>query len=195
LKTWAYTSAHPEDSKGVRMEDSQVRFVPLTVKTVVCHTITYFVMGLLAYKLLNYEAIINNPCSGMRTTTSLWVILGAPLQIFRGILFASIFYLFRDELFRRNRGWLVMAWLLIGVGILGTFAAPGGSLEGFIFTTTPPLLQMRGWLEVVPQAVLLSALLVYWVRHPGRKGLNWGLGAAYVIAAGLPLLALIAPKR
>lgn len=177
------------------MEDSQVRFVPLAVRTVVCHTITYFVMGLLAYKLLNYEAIINNPCSGMRMTTSLWVILGAPLQMFRGILFASIFYLFRDELFRRNRGWLVMAWLLIGVGILGTFAAPGGSLEGFIFTTTPPLLQMRGWLEVVPQAVLLSALLVYWVRHPGRKGLNWGLSAAYVIAAGLPLLALIAPKR
>ena len=177
------------------MQDSQVRFVPLALKTVVCHTITYFVCGLLAYKLLNYEAIINNPCSGMRSTTSLWVTLGAPLQMFRGVLFASIFYLFRERLFRQRNGWIAMAWMLIGIGILGTFAAPGGSLEGYIFTTIPPLLQMRGYLEVVPQAVLLSALLVYWVRHPGKKGLSWGLSVAYVIAAGLPLLSLVAPKR
>jgi hypothetical protein len=177
------------------MQESQVRFVPLAMKTVVCHTITYFVMGLLAYKLLNYEAIINNPCSGMRPTSSLWVLLGAPLQIFRGILFASIFYLFRDRLFGRKNGWLVMAWMLIGIGILGTFGAPGGSLEGFIYTTTPALLQMRGYLEVVPQAVLLSVLLCYWVNHPGKRWMNWSLAAVYLIAAGLPLLSLVAPKR
>jgi len=177
------------------MEDSQVRFVPLAAKTVVCHTITYFIMGLLAYKLLNYEAIINNPCSGMRPTTSLWVTLGAPLQIFRGILFASIFYLFRDSLFRRSNGWLLMAWMLIGIGILGTFGAPGGSIEGFIYTTTPVWMQMRGYLEVVTQAVLLSALLCYWVSRPGKKWMNWTLGTAYVIAAGLPLLSLVAPKH
>jgi len=177
------------------MQDSQVRFAPLAVKTIVCHTITYFVCGLLAYKFLNYEAIISAPSSGMRQTTTLWVTLGAPLQVFRGVLFASIFYLFRERLFGEKNGWLAMSWMLIGIGILGTFGAPGGSLEGFIYTTTPALLQMRGWLEVVPQAVLLSALLVYWVRHPGKKGMNWGLGAVYVIAAGLPLLSLVAPKR
>lgn len=177
------------------MEDLQVRFVPLAVKTVVCHTITYFICGLFAYKLLNYEAIINNPCSGMRPTASLWVLLGAPLQVFRGILFASIFYLFRDRLFNRTNGWLVMAWMLIGIGILGTFGAPGGSLEGFIYTTTPILVQMRGYLEVVTQALLLSVLLCYWVNRPGKRWMNWGLGAAYVIAAGLPLLSLVAPKK
>ena len=177
------------------MEDSRVRFVPLAVKTVVCHTITYFICGLRAYKLLNYEAIINNPGSGMRPTSSLWVILGAPLQVFRGMLFASVFYLLRDRLFNRRDGWLVMAWVLIGIGILGTFAAPGGSLEGFIYTTMPVWMQMRGYLEVVTQAVLLSGLLCYWVNHPGKKWMNWGLGAVYVIAVGLPLLALVAPKR
>ncbi|WP_109485090.1 hypothetical protein [Occallatibacter savannae] len=177
------------------MEDSRVRFVPLATKTVVCHTITYFVCGLLAYKFLHYEAIISAPDSGLRQTTTLWVTLGAPLQVFRGILFASIFYLLRDRLFDKKDGWLVMAWMLIGIGILGTFAAPGGSLEGFIYTTTPALLQMRGWLEVVPQAVLLSALLCFWVRHPGKKWMNWGMSGAYVIAAGLPLLSLVAPKR
>jgi hypothetical protein len=59
----------------------------------------------------------------------------------------------------RKNGWLLMAWILIGIGILGTFAAPAGSLEGFIYTTTPFWMQVRGYLEIVSQALLLSALL------------------------------------
>jgi hypothetical protein len=177
------------------MEDSQVRFVPLAAKTVVCHTITYFTMGILAFNLLHYADFINNPCSGMRPTTSLWVILGAPMQLFRGVLFASVFYVFRAQLFGRKNGWLLMAWLLIGIGILGTFAAPAGSLEGFIFTTRPFLSQIKGYLEIVTQAVLLSALLCYWVNHPQKKWLSRVLVIAYMIAVGLPLLALVAPKR
>jgi hypothetical protein len=106
-----------------------------------------------------------------------------------------VFYAFRVQLFGRRHGWLLMAWLLIGIGILGTFAAPAGSLEGFIYTTTPVLMQMRGYLEVVTQAVLLSLLLCYWVNHPGKKWMNWTLGTAYVIGVGLPLLALVAPKK
>ena len=177
------------------MQDVQPRFVPLALKTVVCHSITYMVMGALAYHYLHYADFINNPNSGMRPTTSLWLILGVPLQVFRGVLFASVFYLFRDRLFGRKNGWLAMAWLLIGIGILGTFAAPAGSLEGFIYTTIPVPSQLRGYLEVVTQALLLSALLCYWVNHPGKKSLNWTLGIAYVICAGLPLLSLVVPKR
>lgn len=177
------------------MLESQPRFVPLAAKTVVCHTITYFLMGALAFHFLEYAATINNPNSGMRPTTSTWVLLGPALQIFRGILFASVFYLFREELFGRRDGWLRMAWMLIGIGILGTFAAPPGSLEGFIYTTTPALSQTKGYLEVVTQALLLSALLCYWVNTSGKKWMNWALGVGYAICAGLPLLALVAPKR
>jgi hypothetical protein len=177
------------------MQDSQPRFLPLAAKTVACHSITYMIMGALAYHFLHYADFINNPCSGMRPITSLWMILGVPLQVFRGVLFASVFYFFREQLFGRKNGWLLMAWLLIGVGILGTFAAPAGSLEGFIYTTTPFWMQVRGYLEIVTQALLLSALLCYWVNHSGKKWLNWTLGIAYVICAGLPLLSLVAPKR
>jgi len=177
------------------MEESQVRFVPLAAKTVVCHTVTYFCMGILAYHFLHYQEIINNPCSGMRPITNLWVILGTPMQIFRGLLFASVIYLFRERLFEQKNGWMRMAWMLIGIGILGTFAAPAGSLEGFIYTTTPFLSQVKGYLEIVPQALLLSALLTYWVNHPAKKGITWTLSALYVICAGLPLLALVAPKH
>jgi len=177
------------------MQDQQTRFVPLAVKTIICHTITYMLMGALAYHFLHYADIINSPNSGMRPVTSLWVILGPPLQIFRGVLFASVFYLFRDRLFGRRNGWLNMAWMLIGIGILGTFGAPAGSLEGFIYTTTPVAIQLRGYLEIVTQALLLSASLCYWVNHPGKKAMNWIFGAAYVLCVMLPMLALVAPKR
>jgi hypothetical protein len=174
------------------MQEPQVRFLPLAAKTVVCHTITYMVMGMLAYHFLHYADTINNPCSGMRPTTSIWVMLGAPLQLFRGVLFAAVFFPLRTLLFGRRHGWLLMAWILIGVGILGTFAAPAGSLEGFIYTTTPFLIQVRGYLEIVTQAVLLSVLLCFWVNHPEKKWLNWTLSALWVVAAALPVLGLMA---
>ena len=120
------------------MQDLQPRFVPLAAKTVACHSITYMIMGALAYNFLHYADFINNPCSGMRPITSLWMILGVPLQLFRGVLFASVFYFFREQLFGRKNGWLLMAWLLIGIGILGTFAAPAGSLESRIARVTMP---------------------------------------------------------
>lgn len=177
------------------MQETQPRFLPLAAKTVVCHTVTYFIMGALAYYFLHYAEIFNKPGSGFRPMSSPLVILGAPLQIFRGVLFAAVFYPLRGILFQRKHGWLIMAWILIGIGILGTFAAPAGSFEGFIFTTTPILMQMRGYLEIVPQALLLSGLLFYWVRHPEKKWLNWTLGVAYAVGILLPVLGLLAPKQ
>jgi hypothetical protein len=177
------------------MPELQPRFLPLAAKTVVCHTLTYMLMGALAAHFLHYEQIFNQPNSGLRPFNSVLITLGAPLQIFRGILFASVFYLFREQLFGRANGWLRMAWMLIGIGILGTFAAPGGSLEGYIFTTTPILTQMRlGYLEVVPQALLLSALLCYWINRP-QKWLNWTLAILYFLCVALPIAGLLAPRH
>lgn len=173
------------------MEQQQPGFASLAAKTVVIHTITYMVMGAFAYNFFHYEQFLNNPCSGMRPVTSMWVLMGGPLQIVRGVLFASIFYAFRGQLFGRKYGWLLVAWLLVGLGILGTFGAPDGSLEGFIYLNHPILLQLRSYVEIVTQAVLLSALLCYWVNRP-RKWMNWTFGSLYVLAVGLPLLGLLA---
>lgn len=177
------------------MEDAQPRFLPLAVKTVICHTLTYLVMGALAFHFLHYADSINKPNSGMRHTTDPLVMLGPALQVVRGVLFALVFYPFREILFGRKNGWLLIAWILIGVGILGTFAAPPGSLEGFIYTTVPIASQVVGYLEIVPQALLLSVLLFYWVRHPGKTSLSWVLGAAYGICVLLTVIGLMAPRR
>lgn len=175
------------------LADTQTGFTALAAKTVVSHTLTYLMMGALAYNLFDYAAWINKPGSGMHPTTDLIVYLGPALQVFRGILFAAVFYPFRDKLFGQRNGWLLMAWMLVGLGILGTFGAPAGSFEGFIFTTTPIVVQLRSYIEIVTQAILLSALLCYWVNHP-RRWLSWSLGVAYVICISLPVLGLVAER-
>ena len=78
-------------------------------------------------------------------------------------------------------------WLLVALGILGTFGPAPASLEGMVYTTWPVLGQLGGWLGVVPQALLLSVILCYWVNHP-KKWLNWTLAVLFVIvmaAAGI----------
>jgi hypothetical protein len=46
-------------------ETVQPRFAILAGKTVVCHTLTYFFMGMLAFHFLRYADFINKPNSGM----------------------------------------------------------------------------------------------------------------------------------
>ncbi len=84
-----------------------------------------------------------------------------------------------------------MSWMLVAVGILATFGPASGSLEAMVYTPVPIWAQMRGWLEVVPQAVLMSALLAYWVDHPQKRWLNWLLGVVFVLMMAIPMLGLV----
>lgn len=159
-----------------------------------CHTITYVFMGILAAHFLNYAALFAQADSGMRQITDPWVTAGPLFQPLRGLVFALVFYPFRETLFGKKNGWLVMVWMLIGLGILSTFAAAPGSIEGFIYTTVPPKYQVRGWLEVVPQALLLSALLCYWVNRPDKKWLNWTLAIVFFLIMALLGLGLLVKR-
>ena len=176
------------------MDNSQPRFVAPAAKTMVCHTLTYFIMGALAAHFLNYAALMARPESGMRPFTSPWVMAGPLFQPLRGLVFALVFYPLRGCLFGRKNGWLLMGWMLIALGMLSTFGPASGSIEGMIYTPVPILSQLRGWWEVVPQALLLSALLCYWVNHPGKKWLSWLLGIVFFIMMALPILGLLTRK-
>jgi hypothetical protein len=130
----------------------------------------------------------------MRPITDPLVIAGPLFQPLRGLVFALVFYPLRECLFGKKNGWLVMAWMLIALGILGTFGPAGGSMEGMIYTPVPILSQLRGWLEIVLQAVLLSALLCYWVNHSENKWLNWLLGTLFFIMMAMSVLGLLMRK-
>src|SRR5258708_18432457 len=176
------------------MDNPEPRFLPLAAKTIVCHTLTYILMGILASHFLNYAEAFARSDFGMRPITSSWVMAGPLFQPLRGLIFALAFYPLRSLLFGRKNGWLLMAWMLIALGILSTFGPASGSIEGMIYTLAPIREQLLGWLEIVPQALLLSALLCYWVNHP-KKWMNWLLGILFALMMALLILRLLMPKR
>lgn len=190
---------HALDSRAVddRAFDNQgPGFLGLVAKTAVAHTITYFFMGVFASTALHYKEAFARPevACWMRQLSDPWVMAGPLFQPIRGLVFALAFYPLRGVLFGTRRGWLVMFWLLVALGILGTFGPAPASIEGMIYTTAPPLGQMTGWIEVVPQALLLSVILCYWVNRPEKKWLNWTLGAIFVVMMLLPVLGLLTRK-
>jgi hypothetical protein len=170
----------------------ETRFLPLAVKTVVVHTVTYMIMGVLAATLFNYAELFAGPkyACWFRPIDDPFVMAGVLFQPIRGVLFATVFYPLRSVLFERKSGGLIMWWLLVAVGILSTFGAAPGSIEGLVYTTLPVSIQT--YPETVLQAGLLASLLFYWVSYPEKKWLSWVLGVCFAVVIILPILGLLA---
>jgi hypothetical protein len=167
--------------------------ISLLVKTSVVHTITYFLMGLLAYTFLGYTERFAQPymLGWMRQTSDPIVMAGPLFQPLRGIIFGLAFYPLREIVFGKKSGWLVLWWELVALGIFSTFGPTPGSVEGLIYTVIPVSDQLVGWLEVIPQALLLALVLHYWVNHPQQKWLYWALGIVFALVMLLPGLGLL----
>lgn len=175
------------------MEEQEVKFVPLALKTIVVHTVTYFIMGLLASTLFDYGSWYAEPplSNFMRQIDDPLVMAGPIFQPLRGFLFAIVFYLLRDLLFGRKNGWLIMWAVLVLVGVLSTFGPSPGSIEGMVYTILPLGDHLKGWPEVMIQALLFALLLTYWVEHPEKRWLTWLLVAIFVVVTVLPALGLL----
>lgn len=164
----------------------------LIVKTSVAHTLTYFLMGVLAFNLLDYaNSYINGPLACfMRPTDSPWVAVGPALQPIRGLIFALVFFPLREIFFGKKNGWLLLWWTLVALGILSTFGPAPASIEGMIYTIIPT--NITSYVEVVPQAFLFSGLLYYWVNHPEKKWLNWVLGILFALVLLMSAMGVMA---
>ena len=82
--------------------------------------------------------------------------------------------------------------ILVIVGVLSTFGAAPGSVEGLIYTTVPVSVQLGGGLlEVLVQSLLLSFGVFYWVTHPSQRWLTLGFWVVFVIMLALPALGLL----
>lgn len=168
----------------------------LTVKTAVVHTVTYVVAGVLAFTLGDYEKTFSEPPLSyfMRPTSDPWVMAGPLFQPLRGVIFALALYPFRDVLFADRGGWLKLWWLLVALGVLSTFGPAPGSVEGLLYTIVPPRAQILGLWEVLLQALLLSVVLTYWVRHPEKRWLTWTLGVVFGLMVAMLLLGLVSTR-
>jgi len=175
------------------MNNNRVTLPGLILKTSVVHTVTYFIMGLLAANFLNYAGKFadSSMACWMRQTEDIIVMLGPAFQPIRGVIFALAFYPLRDIVFEKKNGWLILWWTLVALGILSTFGPPPGSIEGLIYTVIPLSIQLPGLLEVIPQAFLLSAILYFWVNHPEKKWMSWVMGILFIVLMSFPFLGLL----
>ena len=176
------------------MNRTRPTLLGVTVKTLVTHTVTYFIVGLLASLLLDYARFFaeSNLNLIMRPTSDPWVMAGPLFQPVRGILFGIVFYLLREPFFEKKNGWLVMWLVLVLVGIIGVFGPAPGSVEGMIYTVFPLSVHLRSLPELLLQSLFLSLLLFYWINHPEKRWLNWVMGIAFALVMALPLLGLLA---
>lgn len=167
---------------------------PIVYKTMIIHTLTYFIVGLIAFKLFNYTAVLSDASRNFRPVTHPLVRAGILFQPIRGFLFGIVFYLLRSVLFLQADGWLIIWVMLIVVGIISTFAPAPASIEGFIYTQVHRESGFLGLLEILLQSVLLSLITYYWVNHPEYSWLNWTLFVLFAITLILTALGLLASK-
>ncbi len=184
-------------STSHELDTQRITLPTLTIKTIIVHTVTYFVAGILAYRFNDYQTAYSQPPLSyvMRPTSDRLVMAGPLFQPIRGVIFALAFYPLRSVLFGTPRGWLTLWWLLLALGVFSTFGPAFGSVEGLIYTTFPPRSQLFGLWEVLLQSFLFSVVLFHWVVHPRKRWLRWTLGVAFCIVVVLPVLGLLTVKR
>lgn len=175
------------------METSRTTFLSVVGKTIVVHTVTYFLLGVAAFAVFNYAALYVSPgVSGfLRPTTDPLVMAGPLFQPIRGFLLGVVLYLLRGPIFQGRRGWAVLWLTLLVLGILGPYVAAPGSLEGVIYTTVPLAFHLKSLPEVVLQTLLFSVLVIYWVNHPEKRWLTWILVVVFALVILFPALGVL----
>lgn len=174
-----------------------VRFGRLAVTMIVVHTVTYFIVGVLAFLLLDYEQLYARPdlAGLMRPTTDRLVMAGPLFQPLRGFVFALAVYPLREIVFARPRGWLALWGLFVALGIVSTFGPAPGSIEGLVYTVVSVPHQLLGLVEVVIQSLVLAAGVVYGIRHPEKRWLHRLMLVIFVLVMLLPVAGLLAGSR
>ena len=163
------------------MESHQYKFGTFFWRVSASHIITYFLMGIIASNLLNYEEVFNSS-ETLRPFNSPWIAAGPALQIIRGLIFALALWYFKDNFLFQKYGWIKLWGLMVGLCILSTTAAASGSIEGFIYTTIPIKEQVKGYIEVIPQVGPFSFFVCYWYAHPKKL---WNVLSIILVVLGI----------
>ena len=177
----------------ISVDTSHPSFWSVLYRTMITHTVTYFATGVIAAILFDYSTRMIRPDVApiIRNMTDPILIASPLFQPFRAALLAVVFYLLREVVFSKRKGWLILWCLLVVIGILTPFSASWGGIEGMIFFKFPLWDHVVGWPEVFTQTLLLSVILTYWVNHPQRKRLRAILFVGFILTMLLPIISLL----
>lgn len=170
--------------------------ISILIKTTVTHTVTYFVVGLVVFKVFDYPHLLEETGFRyfMRPTTDLRVRAGMLFQPLRGVIMGIAFVILKQTFFTQSNGWLLIWITLLCLSILGTFGPTLASIEGMAFSKIPLRTQLIGFPEILTQSFLLSFIIFHWVRSPELKWLSTTMWTLFVLALTVPILALFVKR-
>jgi hypothetical protein len=170
--------------------------ISILIKTAVTHTVSYFFVGLAAFKVFDYPHLLEETGFRffMRPTTDLRVRAGILFQPLRGIILGIAFALLKQSLFTRSNGWLFIWITLLCLSILGTFGPTLASIEGIVFSKIPVRTQLIGFPEILVQSFLLSFIIFHWVRSHEAKWFSMTMWTLFIFALTVPILGLLAKR-
>lgn len=168
-------------------------FSSIAIKTTLVHTVTYFLIGLLSFLLLDYSTRYADPAVAiaLRQTNHPLVTAGPLFQVLRGFLFGVAFHAIRWIIFPVRRGWLTLWLVLLIVGIFSPFSSAPGSIEGIVYSTLPMWFHIISLPELIIQSFLLASLTHYWVNRPEQRWLSISLGTLFVVIVLLALMGIL----
>jgi len=175
------------------MENQNYTWKEIVLKTMIVHSVTYFILGIISFVLTDYTALFSDPAVAhyFRKTSDPLVMAGPAFQPIRGVLLGLVLFLLRDSFFQNRHGWLVLWGTLVVIGILSPYVGAPGSLEGFIYTKVPISVQIHLMPEVFMQTLLFSYVLFYWINHPQAKWISWLLGISFFLVIFFPIMGLL----
>ena len=152
------------------------QLLPYLLKFATVHTITYWIVGAIAYPLINKEFYVgDNPVFSSFMVTQedgeLWskvLVWILPGQLIRGILIGIAFYPFYPILNNwtyKNR-FMTIASIYIIIGFWASAVAAPGTIDGMIYMR--PEITIMTHLKVQPeimiQGLLMSAWIAKWMK-------------------------------
>ena len=134
------------------------------------HTIAYFIAGLFALDLFDYENLFLSDIlsSLMKPVTDPIVALGGTsLQVIRGVIVALVLLPMRRVFTEEKHGFLKLGLLVLGLSVISTFGPAFGSIEGLIYTKLPVMVQFIGYFEAILWISLFVGIL--WAFYKFEK--------------------------
>jgi hypothetical protein len=156
------------------------RFSIFAIKVILAHTITYLVIGAVAYFAITrqfYEGASPIFATFMRTQADpdLWasaMTWQIPGQLLRGFLIAAALYPFFDTLASWNfrKRFCAIAGLYIILGFWASASPMPGTIEGMIYLRPQftPYVHLMVQPEIIAQGVALGAWVAWWMVPRAR---------------------------